>query len=713
MPDEGLIEIKAAQTESAEIVVNREQILSLLGKIENGGLLAILFVIPFLFLPASGNLSAINFDLHKGLVLSLGTLLIATCYLLRAAISRKMAFGRSTFDLPILVLTVVSAASVLLSGTLWMSLSAFLLTTLPLALLFFLTSRILKNLRKVEEAVSWLLSSGVVLSVWTIISNLLGLTGQVPSLSAVTDFLAAHPSLQAVFNPNFSATGSLFSQSLLFLALLPLSLAMAFRRKNASKVAVAASVLLTVGLILSVAPLLANRPTLLDMPTSWKIATGSLGKSLAAALFGWGPNSFSDAFTLYKPAEINAGNLWNLRFVTSGDYYLFLLTTGGIAGLAAFIWLISRFVRTLRTQAQAGELKPFEIGLWSAAGLSLILLAVLPAPFVLLFLLFTVLGLLSAYLRTKNEDSEPVLDSPKLAPVFLVGAIVFAAGFLATSYFLGNVYLGDFNFSKSLAAAAQNKGTQTYNLQIAALRYVPWNDSYHASYSQTNLALADSLASLISNQPSDKVTSGQKNTVITLVQQSIREGRNAAALDPQNSTNWENLATIYRSLFNFAQGADQWAITAENQAIVLDPVNPRLRLDLGGIYFALGNYLAAAQSFNTAITLKPDYANAHYNLAEAAKQLKDENLARQELQAVRSLICGTANQTDCQKVEAELNALSVKAPEQPAPATPSAQAATLSAKPVQKISTASAKPILPKVKTSPAPVIATPTGELK
>jgi tetratricopeptide (TPR) repeat protein len=55
-----------------------------------------------------------------------------------------------------------------------------------------------------------------------------------------------------------------------------------------------------------------------------------------------------------------------------------------------------------------------------------------------------------------------------------------------------------------------------------------------------------------------------------------------------------------------------------------------LRVEAGGIYYANGDYLSAANLFRQAANLKPDYANAHYNLAKALLMLQNYTLALQE-----------------------------------------------------------------------------------
>ena len=104
-----------------------------------------------------------------------------------------------------------------------------------------------------------------------------------------------------------------------------------------------------------------------------------------------------------------------------------------------------------------------------------------------------------------------------------------------------------------------------------------------------------------------------------------------------------------------AQDANDWAVRAYNTAIQLDPTNPRLRVELGGIYFGAQDYLSAANSFRQAVSLKNDYANAHYNFAHALIKLQAYADAQRELETVKNLV--DVNSADYKQVAADLEEL--------------------------------------------------------
>ena len=144
------------------------------------------------------------------------------------------------------------------------------------------------------------------------------------------------------------------------------------------------------------------------------------------------------------------------------------------------------------------------------------------------------------------------------------------------------------------------------------------------------------LASSIASKKN--ISDTDRSTVTQLIQQAISEGKATVTLNPDRSGNWQILAQIYQSIMPYAQGADQFAIQTYSQAATLDPIDPNLRIALGGVYYALGEYDNAIDAFKLAVLAKPDLANAHYNLAIAYREKKDYTDAETEMNNVLTLV---------------------------------------------------------------------------
>ncbi len=118
------------------------------------------------------------------------------------------------------------------------------------------------------------------------------------------------------------------------------------------------------------------------------------------------------------------------------------------------------------------------------------------------------------------------------------------------------------------------------------------------------------------------------------------------------------MAQIYRNLIGVGENAEQFSIASQNQAIALDPYNPQLYIQLGGIYYQLKNWDQAQNQFQIAINLKRDFANAYYNLGHTLEEKQDLENALAAYQIVKQLSQG--NNENLKAINAEIAALEEK-----------------------------------------------------
>jgi tetratricopeptide (TPR) repeat protein len=157
------------------------------------------------------------------------------------------------------------------------------------------------------------------------------------------------------------------------------------------------------------------------------------------------------------------------------------------------------------------------------------------------------------------------------------------------------------------------------------------------------------------------LTDQDRQTIQTLISQAVNEGRAAVALSPRSPRNWEVLASIYRNISGVADNALAFSLDAYGRAIQRDPLNPALRLNVGGIYYTAKNYDLAIRFFTDAINLKPDYVNAYYNLAIALRDKGDLQNAQQVAEQAIVLLQDNKESNDYKTVTALLEEIKKKA----------------------------------------------------
>ena len=443
----------------------------------------------------------------------------------------------------------------------------------------------------------------------------------------------------------WTPVGTLVGLSALEIMLLPLAVSAviaAFSHNREAEVIVNVIIALVMlgGLAAALINLVPNLASaFLPMSAAWAIALEEF-KTPLYALLGVGSGNYLNAFTVGRPVGLNLGPLWNIRFVTGPSFLFEMLTALGVFGLAAFLLLLRSVLSALKAHSDWG----LKVSLVLAA-----LLLMLVPPSLTFFL--TALSLL--LLAESTEKKYPSRHLPSRNISLAVGA-VFAVAALASLYPLGRFYGGELAYYRSLLAMQKNNGTDTYNLEIRAITFNPNISTYHLGLSQTSLALSSAIVTQAGSGTSSATLSVQDRQLATqLISQAITEAKTATFLAPRSVVTWQNLAGVYESIAKVAQNADQWTIAAYQQAIQLDPSNPVLRLRLGSVYLSLNRLDEAAGQFLLAAQLKPDYANAHYNLAYVYRQEQKYLQAAAELTVTKNLV--KAGSDDEQKVITELS----------------------------------------------------------
>jgi Tfp pilus assembly protein PilF len=235
-------------------------------------------------------------------------------------------------------------------------------------------------------------------------------------------------------------------------------------------------------------------------------------------------------------------------------------------------------------------------------------------------------------------------------------------------------------------------------LQIKAIGMNSNMAEYRKTYSQTNLALANTLLSNKDLSDDDK----QKASV--LIQQAVREAKSAITLESYNPNYWLNLAAVYRKIVGVVDGSADWSFQAYQQAVALEPVNPMSKLEMGGLLFAANRFDEADRVFEQVVTVKPDFANGWYNWAYTAK--KTGKLADAVSRMTQALTLVPADSGDYETASKELAAWKKELDEAIKKQNADAQAAAAAKQPEtlkteQPLPTGSAKDR-----------VAVPTGEL-
>ena len=735
-------------------------------------ILAVAGVTPLLFF----NQTTEFYEMPKLILLVVATVLLLGLWIFSWIIKGKVVINRTPLDIPLLILLVVVLISTYFSATRYPAIygnfprvHGSAVSWVVYILLYFVAASHLKNLANIKNFLYVLMGSGVVVALVTLASffklflpidfaQAVNFTPTGSSFSTAAFLLMLLPlPLLSIAKQNkylplpvaiglsilFAAVVALISSIWIDVLLVLVFALIAFVAKphqvkktlGVFLVPVATTALV---LVLAYAPfpgnivqtLEANFPKEIQLPlaVSWKVSASAFRD---APFIGTGPSSYLFNFTTYKPAEFNQLNIWSFSFDSAYNEFLQVLGTLGFFGFVGLLLIVLVVVVngwrivSINTSSQAQDVS--KVLTTALAVSALVAMALLLLHATTLVSLVVSLFILACFMMSQEHIREKVMEFSigikaltaenrqfDLFPIVVF--IVFLIAAVPVLYKTTSVVIADYYHRLALTQASKN-GTLTYQYLQKAEQMNPEIDLYRVDMAQTNFALANALAiqkGPTKDNPQGSLTDNDKKTIQTLLSQSINEGRVSVVLSPRSARNWEVLASIYKNITGVAQNALAFSLDAYSGAIQRDPLNPALRLSVGGIYYSAKSYDLATRFFTDAINLKPDYANAYYNLSLAYKDQGDlQNAALVANQLIILLQKNNPNSADLKAVQKYFNdlkdqiATNTKAAEEAAAAT---QQTALQNSNIQGVNVPSLQNA-PKVK-APTPVKSNPNANI-
>lgn len=706
----------------------REKTSIVLKKIIQVIILLLVFIFPLYFLPFTSDI----FEFNKQFILISISLILLLIWSFKMVIDKRITIRRSPFDLPLLLILLVFILSTIFSQNRLISIIGLsgslhwnLIEVICLYFFYYITTSNLesKNLTKV---ILFLTTSIFILSLINLLSYFSVLK---PEFMNGLPFnpVAAPTTLSLLIVVALGLVTGLFINYLKRNKLQNTNKFSSLKEKSSPRnpenkvflIALSYSlfVLTLVTTLFFTSPLSSNLASkitkvnypyenFLELKASWNVAIDTFQN---VPLFGSGPGTFLFYFNRYRPQNLNYTDLWNIRFNKANSEYLNILSELGLLGILAFGFLGLKVFHSLmkglsvRNKNQGLDLSTITLGLTFTI---FIFWGFTFSTTTTAFLLFLLLALSAISLTNKEMAEEITLslsilknsvlilgnsNTEKIALkkdgffqkkkllsdgnnitteafpwVFLFFSLLFS---LFTSYHLTRFLIAEVYYHKAIDTLNNNEGNLTYEYLQKTINNNPYRDQYRNVFAQTSLLLANA----ISQQK--ELTDQDKNNIQQLLQQSIDEVKvSTETLTPQNAFNWELRGQIYRQLIGSTDGIENLAIEGYNNAILLDPSNPQLRLELGGIYYQLKSYDQALINFQNAIQLKNDYANAWYNLSHTYKEKQQNQEAYSAMQNVLQII--SQDSSDYEQANQELEELKKLLPTETTETTPSAETDT-------------------------------------
>lgn len=674
----------------------KKQLISFLDNSITFLLLVVAGLTPLLFL----NQTTEFYEMPKLVFLIVSTIVILGLWIFSWIVKGKMQITRTPLDIPLLLLAGVILISTFFSVSKFSSIygnfprvHGTAVSWVTYILLYFVTVSNLKSLGKIKTFLYVLFASGVIVALISLLSffNIylpfdfakaanFTPTGSTFSTVAFLMLLLPLPLLSVINNNKYMpapvglALSILFGATIALIGAVPSYVALlivfvlcflvgkphhAKKYKKMLPMFLTPVVVVILALTLAYLPFPGNKlqtlesrfPKEIQLPfsISWKISASAFRD---APYIGTGPSTYLFNFTSYKPLEFNTLNYWNFSFDAAYNEFLQILGTMGIVGLIALTLVCLVVINSARkflslNETESDDNNIITSGLAISAILGIVLLAIHATTMVSIVMTLFAFGVLMVSQKHIREKVMNVSMGIKASTLDdkqfdLFPVIIFAVFLIGAAYVLFNTYnatMADYYHRQALVQASKS-GTATYTNLQKAESLNPTVDLYRVDMAQTNFALANAIAvkkGPSKEDPKGTLTDQDKRTIQTLLSQSINEGRVAVALNPLSSRNWVVLASIYRNVSGIAQNALAFSLDSYGRAIQRDPLNPELRLNVGGVYYTGKNYDSAIRFFSDAANLKPNYTNAYFNLAIALRDKGDLQNAKLVADQVLSL----------------------------------------------------------------------------
>ncbi len=390
----------------------------------------------------------------------------------------------------------------------------------------------------------------------------------------------------------------------------------------------------------------------LPLSPSWQVTLGSFGASIKNAFFGVGLGNFGNAFAHFRPISANMLPNWYAPFHRSASPALTVLVEQGLIGLSLFVFLGHWTYKTYKTY------KTYDQEIFFSKKERRFVRASFSLTFLcFIFFIFDFSSLLPFFSNFKFQISNFIFLLPLISFVFL--SFLFGKKRLPASPAGGQ---GGPGFSSTRQSYAVGVAGGLISLISLLTLFFWWspriNPAAYVSESEKNFAEAEKLASV-----------GDKTKIKQLVASSLTASQKAISLNPGGPELHQNYLNILSHLSHLIQGGEKLQAQAFAAALKADPANPRLFLDLGRFQYSQGDFWNSAQSLQSAVNLKPNYAPAWYALSQTLTQmagnaeisgneeLKKTHLsnAKTALTQAKNLVCaaGPADE-DCKKLKKEL-----------------------------------------------------------
>ncbi|HEX8947200.1 MAG TPA: tetratricopeptide repeat protein [Candidatus Paceibacterota bacterium] len=377
---------------------------------------------------------------------------------------------------------------------------------------------------------------------------------------------------------------------------------------------------------------------MLDVRPSWG-ATIGVGKQTykTEALFGSGPNTFSQQWLAFRDASINTTQFWNTDFSNGIGFVPTSFVTTGVVGMLAWLLFFGALLffglrALLMREAEDPSMRAIAVVTFvGTVYLMLQLIFQVPGP-ALIVLAFVLAGLFASVLRyfePRGQVGVTFAQSPRIGFVIVFALTLLLLASVGAAYLVVERYIAQVDMLRVSNAVSAGDLETADAAAAQALLLVASDDAYRAE-----ALIGTARMSQLIQSASAQSTSKVQQELQSLISKSVSAGQAAVKLNPDEYRNWFVLGSVYQTVVPLkVQGAYEAAKEAYGKAQALDPTSPVIPFTLAQLAIANQSYADAEPLLQKAIALKADYTQAIFLLSQLEAQLGKSDEALKEAES--------------------------------------------------------------------------------
>ncbi len=343
-----------------------------------------------------------------------------------------------------------------------------------------------------------------------------------------------------------------------------------------------------------------------------KTASGALSENSA---FGYGPNTFTYAWTQHRPPDILSTPFWQTRFNAGYGFVPTILVTTGLVGALSLLVFLGFFLYYgFKGLVKSSSLSSFLILATFGGALYMWVFAFLYAGgFALIFPTFLLTGLFFGLAMHKGIMDEFEISLFERSTGGFVGAlllilfIVLSASWISI---LARKYYASILYGEGVKYVSVGDLDNARDAFTRAIKFDK-RDVYLRSYTDIGLL---KLQKIVDSSATDSEKRTQFQSVLA---DTISQAQEASSINPIDVLNWMNLGKVYEAVIPFRiQGVSELAQSAYAKASDVAPTSPEAYLASARVEILKNDLPKAKEFLDRAIEIKRDFAEAHFLSAQ-------------------------------------------------------------------------------------------------